>query len=61
MYISAVPKKIHDVVIKQKVNEFAKQYASGHFKALKRPSKYRRQAKIIEVSNTITKEWQKKS
>lgn len=56
MYISAVPKKIHDVVIKQKVNEFAKQYASGHFKELKRPSKYRRLAKIIEVSNTITKE-----
>lgn len=56
MYIAAERKKIYDVVIKQKLNEFAKQYVSGHFKSLKRPSKYRRHVKIVEVLNTIAKE-----
>lgn len=56
MRIAAARKKIYVIVIKQKVDEFAKQSVSGHYKSRKRFSKYRRHEKISKVLNTIARE-----
>ena len=54
-------KENYVIVIKQKVDEFAKQSVSGHYKSRKRFSKYRRHEKISKVLNTIAREQEKKS